>query len=366
MSKITEYTTVSTIRNDDVLLIDGARGTKIITASNAATQFMNKVIGNYDYEQQDDINYKRISEIRSSVFNSAVYKEKSGPMVAFTDGASNVSLRSAKVTIAPIITGSGTPSASNIRPIVGWNKLSITRCKKNIVDMLDDGSVPSIETGQLLDGAGHRTMFIRIDPSLEYRSRFDFDSSIVTGCYILYYDENKNFIEYHELITAGLTVLSIPENAAFMMVRIDTEQSLYTGYSFSIVMTSVFDSSSDSYNGSTYTVLIPNDLDYVFYGTIDFVNGILETDYAQIQSYNGETLPGVWYSDRDVYVAGNTPTIGAQVVYQLEQPVVYEFTPVDIITLYGDNTFWSDAGNVDVSYVVDLIMYIDSKIEEAL
>jgi len=56
-------------------------------------------------------------------------------------------------------------------------------------------------------------------------------------------------------------------------------------------------------------------------GIVDVLNGTVIITHGHIASYNGETLTGRWYSDRDEYVAGTTPTTGAEVVYELETPI---------------------------------------------
>lgn len=89
----------------------------------------------------------------------------------------------------------------------------------------------------------------------------------------------------------------------------------------------------------------------VYGGTLDVTNGVLTADWANIPSYNGETLPGRWISDRDVYAPGTTPTIGAQVVYELATPVTYQLTPQEIQTLKGANNIWADTGDVTVEYL---------------
>ena len=42
----------------------------------------------------------------------------------------------------------------------------------------------------------------------------------------------------------------------------------------------------------------------VYGGTLDVVNGVLTLTDGYISSYNGETLPSTWISDRDVYAEG--------------------------------------------------------------
>lgn len=56
-------------------------------------------------------------------------------------------------------------------------------------------------------------------------------------------------------------------------------------------------------------------------GNWDIVSGTYTKTWEYIASYAGETLPGRWISDRDAYAAGTTPTIGAEVAYELATPV---------------------------------------------
>jgi hypothetical protein len=64
------------------------------------------------------------------------------------------------------------------------------------------------------------------------------------------------------------------------------------------------------------------------------------------ESYNGETLPGIWMSDRDVYQAGTTPTIGAEVKYKLATPIYITQTGLSIRMLEGVNNLYADCGEV--------------------
>ena len=99
---------------------------------------------------------------------------------------------------------------------------------------------------------------------------------------------------------------------------------------------------------------------------VDVTGGELVVDRAQIASYNGEALPSTWISDRDVYASGTTPTIGAQVVYKLVEPIHYPLTPTEIKTLLGQNNVWADTGDAEVEYRADVKLYINKKIAEAI
>lgn len=57
--------------------------------------------------------------------------------------------------------------------------------------------------------------------------------------------------------------------------------------------------------------------------------GTITNKYGHIASYNGEVLPNKkWYSSYDKYVAGRSPSIGAEVVYPLDTPVEYPFSDI--------------------------------------
>lgn len=93
----------------------------------------------------------------------------------------------------------------------------------------------------------------------------------------------------------------------------------------------------------------------VFGGELDLNTGILTITHALIQSYAGETLPGEWMSDRDEYVVGSTPTIGAQVVYELATPATTQLTAQDIEVFLGDNAIWSDVdGSTTVEWYANI------------
>ena len=102
---------------------------------------------------------------------------------------------------------------------------------------------------------------------------------------------------------------------------------------------------TESEDGTTYET----DLEQTVYGgDADVVNGTGTSEWANIASYNGETITEPWLSSMDVYSAGATPTTGAQVVYKLATPTDLSFTPQQVSLNSGTNNVWSDAGDVTV------------------
>ena len=87
----------------------------------------------------------------------------------------------------------------------------------------------------------------------------------------------------------------------------------------------------------------------VYSGTLDVARGKLNVKpyYA---SYSGQTLVGPWISSHDKYVAGETPTTGAQVVDMGAAGTDYDVTPQTIKTLLGVNNIWADSGDTTLEY----------------
>ena len=107
-------------------------------------------------------------------------------------------------------------------------------------------------------------------------------------------------------------------------------------------------------NGDVMNVAFPAEAGTVYGGTLDVLNGELTVDRAQISSYNGESLPGTWISDRDVYVDGAMPATGAQVVYELAAPITCQLKPQQIALLRGENNLFADCGDTTLTYWRDL------------
>ena len=79
---------------------------------------------------------------------------------------------------------------------------------------------------------------------------------------------------------------------------------------------------------------------------MDVVKGILKITDGYIASYNGETLPSTWISSMDEYAEGTTPTIGAEVCYELASPIITNLTPSLIKSLEGTNNLSVDCGEI--------------------
>ena len=110
---------------------------------------------------------------------------------------------------------------------------------------------------------------------------------------------------------------------------------------------------SDPEEATSYTFNVPAAAGNLYGLEFDPVKGKLWKVTEHIASYNGETLPGHWLSDRDIYLEGTTPQTGAEVVYRLpdEDIVEYNCTPMTIPLSEYENYFFIENGMfMELSY----------------
>lgn len=253
---------------------------------------------------------------------------------------------------------SWTPYA-NICPISGFDGLTVWDTGKNMIN-------PS----ELVYSAGGNIVWygIHLPPDTDFVFSTD---SIITGLYVTYSDDD----EMPSISGAGWDNITYKYNTTSLRFNSGSHKwyRLMTYEINDVIRDRLYQlelgstaTAYEPYQGETYDITFPTEAGTIYGGYVDVINGELVVDRAQIASYNGETLPSTWISDRDVYTSGTTPTIGAQVVYKLAEPIHYPLTAIDIKTLLGTNNIWADTGDVSVEYRADTTLYISKKISEAL
>lgn len=301
--------------------------------------------------EYDALPQSRIEALLIEWLDQTHYEEKtaSGDVVSISD-AVNAPVVDLTAAIVPVQSGSGDPSPENIRPISGWAECNVTRAGKNLFDIdgyLTDRSVSYTKSGD--------TYTITATTSL-YTDHYIFSDTDeqVKISYGSFANGTTTNVRIDVMNTNGTIVKTIYPNTEAQTVTAKKIRFNWTDPgNFTISKLQIERGSSatsyEPYRGDTYTVTFGS-AGTVYGGTLDVTTGKLTVTEANIASYNGETLPGAWISDRDVYAAGTTPTIGAQVVYELAEPIVYNLTPVEIRMLEGQNTIWADTGSVTVTY----------------
>ncbi len=233
---------------------------------------------------------------------------------------------------------------SNICPITGNDEVRVTRTGKNLFDVsLGQYKALNPTTGEL--GADNPIRFTSALTDLpDGTYTFSFGSNMfIIG--IAFYDKSGNFKRYDakNFSVTAQTFSVEREKIRLYCGSAQNHDDLVNGLSVGQLELGSTATSYEPYQGSTYTTSLGQT---VYGGTLDMVTGVLTVTHGNIASYNGETLPSTWISDRDVYASGTTPTTGAQVVYELATPLTYTLTAQQIKTLLGTNNVWASSGDI--------------------
>lgn len=285
-------------------------------------------------------------------------------------------LRKLLLSFAPKQSGSGDPSPTNVRPISGWDGVSVTRYGKNLwtdeyfstesypLTLITDttsenygfygGSVASWADNNYARPYGLFDFPLNADrvtisatikaTSNTFTFRFFFIYSDGTSSYGSNKLASTTASRQSQTSTSGKTVVGafISTSAGGSNVRgLIKDVQIEIGSSVTDL---------EPYAGQTYSVSWQTEAGTVYGGTLDMVSGVL-TACPYYASYNGETLVGEWISDRDVYTPNTSPTTGAQVVNIGGTPTTYQLTPQQINTLIGTNNILTDAEVSEIVYL---------------
>ena len=234
-----------------------------------------------------------------------IYSSASGSVANFTDGADNLPMKSAVVSIEPIQEGSGDPSPENVRPISGRTGLSVVRSGKNLLPMpIVSGSYDYTTTITVNDdksfvinktsSSGWSTFILgrfTLKPGTytliesddnNANSQLVLDKVIGGTTEVLittrYNKRNVFTIEADTLVQARYTRSGIADNVLTKLMLFIGNTATATDY--------------EPYKGSTYSVNLETEAGTVYGGYVDLVSGKLIVDRA-IETI---TKDSNWYS----------------------------------------------------------------------
>lgn len=270
-----------------------------------------------------------IESRRKIILNSPRLLSKSGSIVSIDD-AIKAKLKSCIVDINPVQSGSGNPSPDNIRPISGWTKCNVTNGLNLISGRISNALIGA--DGKIVKNHDFDMLYAPIESGKKYYIKSNL-SQIRYGFYTNVPEKGET--SYNSSRYIGSPTTFTAPISGYIAFTCSIGAYGYVG----ITPRTIYPISWQSTAGTVYG------------GTLDATNGILTVTHGEIASYDGETLPGEWISDRDVYAAGTTPTTGAQVVYELAEPIIYSIIPTQISTLFGINNIFADTGDISVKYL---------------
>ncbi len=147
-----------------------------------------------------------------------------------------------------------------------------------------------------------------------------------------------NLMPYEE----GKYMLDLPEDIGTLDNRtLNLKNTMFTIQGDTLIIT----------KGDLGThIVFPEEVGTVYGGKYNVTTGVLMVTHGYIDKYNNEPLPSTWISDRNVYVKGTKPSVGAQVVFKLNEPLIYELTPQEIMIFEHSNSIYASTGDISISY----------------
>ena len=290
------------------------------------------------------------------------------PIVSFNDGADDVPISEGTFYIAPSQSGTGTPSPSNPRPIVGYTGMTIQQTGKNLLhNEMEDGTTGGIDYSLNSDGSidcsgtvsnVNSTRILATNIKLPAGSYVlsGADSSINLRCVVYAKDgtsANRNDTgsgvtvsitadtDYIEFRVKARTNAEVVSTTIYPMFEVGSTPTQFEAYKAKTPIVDAF--------GRT-----------IYGGELNVTTGVLTVTWGYIASYNGEAINEPWLSSIDAYVPNTSPSTGAQVAYTLATPQTYQLTPHELRTFYGANNFYCDTGDSQLNYRADISLYINN------
>ena len=272
-----------------------------------------------------------------------------------------------KVSFSPRQEGEGDPSPENVRPISGRTSVEVTRCGKNL---LVPNDVSSVEVYGVTISRNNNQYTVK-GTSTGSGGRLNKlgEFGLAPGTYVISVNEgagaSQSISAYLTDKDAGEVVVGSGKYATFTLDKFtnvifgfNLSDGIYYDTTLVVQLELGYTPTAyEPYQGSTTTLAMP---ETIYGGEVDAVSGVGSKTWGYIASYNGESLPGEWISDRDVYAAGTTPTTGAQVAYKLATPEPFQASGNQALpAVAGLNTVYTDGDSLTVTGRRDLVSALE-------
>lgn len=366
-----------------------------------------------------------VTEINQSIENLETEDGTKAPAImqttspaaiaSFSDGGEDMPIKSLKCTIVPVQAGTGDPAPDNVRPITGWNGVTVVRTGKNLWSLGSSGRA---------DTAG----FLFEKQSLPYFLKpaaytVSFDGTISNAVQLTLRDINDNIVYTKVIRTSDVVdghcsftftldntaiIASIYSNGTSsvnnFMLEIGSTESVYEPYQTAYTQSAHFP--QPVYGG--WVDVIKGEV-HVTHGIVDLgsltwlmnsgenqrftavgLRGIIKPAASSNDTINAIcsqykiATPNQLYLHTYDYAIGcdTTGTIllwdsryaedtsaelkealsGIQLVYELDTETIISIDPLIITTLLGNNNVYCDTGTTEVEYAADTKIYIDNAV----
>lgn len=245
---------------------------------------------------------------------------------------------------------------SNICPITGRTQVDVTRTGKNLLPIADTPTYSGLTIIKNNDGSYSISGKPNSNGSIEFYNDASNPIRITEPCIFTseWNPQNSATIIFSTvesttaIQTSNSDTLNIPVGE-YTRFRIYVNSANTYNFTFKpmLRLASETDTTFEPYSGQSVTVNLGQT---VYGGTLNVSTGELTVETANIASYNGESIGEPWWSSMDEYVAGTTPTTGAQVVYTLATPTTVSLTPAQLALLEGYNILTTDGDTINLRY----------------
>lgn len=199
---------------------------------------------------------------------------------------------SVKTHIEPIQEGVGDPSPDNVRPIRGWNELTLEHCGKNLLQIPD--IVASSVQFKSYD------CFIPKDITVSMKKSPDL--SIQKPIWRMSFTRKDGSIQYAIDERMPAKIAATPDNPIVSIGVRDTYMESGKYYAIQIELGSEA-TSYEPYHGESIAEQLPEE---VFGGVYDWESGELRTDWVKAGPFTGEKWEAYPYDGATYYLTGTT------------------------------------------------------------
>ena len=366
---------------EQITIMDGGSGGYIESGRKAKTIGVDEEFSvTYHNGETRDILVQNNAGVYVPDSNSQTYDEHVSVMTMQNFLSESATPDNFHIVVQPYQSGSGTPSSENIRPFVETRFIHLLHsCDMNLITRVQFSATPFVSNGIMpaaindyiikLTNMGYGTV-----STPDIAEGFWCDLSLPAGSYklsgadtgnpstsyanIRIYDEDTNTnIVTHYATDNGPASFTLDSAKPNLKLYVDFYGLQKVGETLTmmeirpVLKRTVFLGAYQwQQYGGNYVIELHSARDWIVGGTIDLMTSTIVEDKGYIAQYDGRTLPGMWWSDRDVYAEGTLPTIGAKVVYELETPETYDvtiynnFDPQSLFERYHKFDDWTVSG----------------------
>lgn len=210
-------------------------------------------------------------------------------------------LKEGKVYFTPIQEGEGDPSPDNVRPILGWDGISVTKCGKNLLNPNDPdyANYTISPTGGPTTTSADRitTGFIPCgeNVTLVASSTKKVTSVVFAFVVISAWDKNKQFISRAYVNSNSRLTFTTPEGTCYVRYseqvtgNNNPTPSVFTKYERQLE----FGTTPTAYEPYTETQITIPFPQTIYGGYVDLVNGEVVEEYTAV-TLDGSVSPGIF------------------------------------------------------------------------